>query len=204
VPVKTTLLVASGVLVMAAIAYLFMDVRAAAAPVPQKKLDEAMERSKTTARARDTAPSAANMDDPWSRAKAEPVTEAKVGAGTIAIVESDAAAIEPEPTQAPEYRPATPGEASTPNLDGDPRLETSNAKDEANRQYDKQDFEGAIATAMKVLDKDPGDIRMLRVLVSSACQLGDADRAKQFYAQLPPHDQSQMARRCSRMNITFE
>ncbi len=201
-PPKTIALLISGALVLAAIGYLYVDVGAAPAAVPAKKLDEAREKAKINQRSRATAPSAANLDDPWSRTKVEPVADVKVGSGTITLPQEDA--VEPEPTQAPEYRPATSGEASTPTLDGDPRLETSNAKDEANRQYDKQDFEGSLATAVKVLDREPGDVRMLRVAVSSACQLGDADKAKQYYAQLPPHDQSQMARRCSRMNITFE
>lgn len=201
-PPKTIALLVSGVLVLAAIGYLYVDVRAAPDAVPAKVLDEAREKAKVAERSRATAPSPANLDDPWSRTKVEPVADVKVGSGTITLPQEDQ--VEPEPTQAPEYRPATPGEASTPTLDGDPRLETSNAKDEANRQYDKQDFEGALATAVKILDREPGDVRMLRVAVSSACQLGDGEKAKQYYAQLPPHDQSQMARRCSRMNITFE
>lgn len=193
---KTIALVVAGALVFAAIGYLFVEVRASAAPVPAKDLEAAREKAKLHDRARQTAPSASNLDDPWARGgKAEPATEAKPDVAEV---------VEPEPQPAPEYRPATPGEASTPRLDGDPRLEVSTAKDEANRLYDKQDFDGALATAMKILEKEPGDVRMLRVAVSSACQLGDADKAKAYYAQLPPHDQSQMARRCSRMNITFE
>ncbi len=198
-PVKTLLLIVSGAIVMAAIAYLWVDVSAAPAKVPAMKLAEAKDKYAVKARTKATAPSASNLDDPWSAAAREPTVKT---VGTPVASEADT--IEPEPTPAPEYRPATPQEASTPQLDGDPKLEVSHAKDEANRLYDKQDFEGAFETAKKLLEREPGDVRMLRVAVSAACQLGEADKAKQFYAQLPPHDQAQMARRCSRMNITFD
>jgi hypothetical protein len=104
----------------------------------------------------------------------------------------DTAASSPPPSLAP-----------MPDVDSDPRLERSTAKDEANRAYDKQDYDGAMTKALEVLAQEPGDIRMLRVVVSSACQLGDADKAKQFWQQLPPHDQNQMTRRCQRFGITF-
>lgn len=99
--------------------------------------------------------------------------------------------------------PPTAREAATPNLEGDAQLEISSARDEANRLYDKMDFEGALEKARSVLEKAPGDIRMLRIAVSAACLLGDSDKAKRYWLELPPHDQEQMTRRCQRFGITF-
>jgi hypothetical protein len=197
VSIRTILLSVAGGLVTIAIILLFVDVRSAPAkPNPQKVL-EAQQKYKRT----HSAPTAANLEDPWARSATEPAREPKLGLdpGDRALDAAREAAADPEP---PPSIP-TPQAASTPDLENDPRLETSNAKDEANRLYDKQDYEGAVQRAEQVLKEEPGDIRMLRVVVSSSCQLGDADKAKQYYSQLPPHDQNQMNRRCQRFGITF-
>lgn len=196
VSIRTILLSVSGGLLMIAIILLFVDVRSAPAkPNPQKVLEAQQKYKRTYA-----APTAANLDDPWARSPSEPAREPKLGLdpGRGALDAAREAAADPDPPSIPSV-----GAASTPDLENDPRLETSNAKDEANRLYDKQDYEGAMQRAEQVLRDEPGDIRMLRVAVSSSCQLGDADKAKQFYVQLPPHDQNQMSRRCQRFGITF-
>jgi hypothetical protein len=95
------------------------------------------------------------------------------------------------------------GTGDTITLDEDPRGELLAAREEANRLYDRQDYEQAISVAEKVLSKAPDDIRMLRVVVSSSCQMGDADKAKKYWAALPEHDKNQMTRRCQRFGITF-
>ena len=69
---------------------------------------------------------------------------------------------------------------------------------ESNKAYDRGDYEGARALAIKLLGKEPGNVRMLRVAVSSSCIMSDADLATKYWAQLPAADQAQMSIRCSR------
>lgn len=176
-----------------AIIALFVEVREAPARPNQARVDEARQKHKRTR----SAPSQSNVADPWARGT-DPTPSPKLGVDTPSMP-PEAPAI----TEEPPPPPRSPREAPTPDNGGDPRLEISTAKDEANRLYDKMDYEGAMAKATYVLAKEPGDIRMIRVVVSAACQLGDADKAKQFWLQLPPHDQNQMTRRCQRFGITF-
>ncbi len=191
--IKSILLALSGSVVVLALVYLSMEVRAAPAPVSAAKIEEARSKAKRTR----TAPTPSNVSDPWGPSKSErDVAPEKVAA--------------PEVTQPTIAEPVAEPEVNTlktapvPDVDNDPRLELSTAKDEVNRLYDKQDYEGALNNGIAVLAKEPGDIRMLRVVVSAACQLGDADKAQLYWAQLPPHDQSQMTRRCQRFGITFK
>jgi hypothetical protein len=192
VPLRSILLAVSGGLVLVAIIALFMEVREAPARPNQAKIDEARQKHKRTR----STPAPGNLSDPWSRNTADTpaAPTPRVGVETPSIPP-------PEVEERPE--PPTAREAATPDLEGDPRLEISSAKDEANRLYDKMDYEGALQKALAVLEKEPGDIRMMRVVVSASCQLGDADKAKQYWQQLPPHDQNQMTRRCQRFGITF-
>jgi hypothetical protein len=75
--------------------------------------------------------------------------------------------------------------------------------DQANKAYDHQDYEEAKSIAGKVLAKDPKNTRMLRIMVSSACQEGDQPLAQQWYTQLPKPDRLQLKQRCDRSGITF-
>lgn len=75
--------------------------------------------------------------------------------------------------------------------------------DEANKAYDRGDIDEARAIANKALAASPGNTRMLRVLVSSACIAGDNAEAQQAYALLPPGDRAQMQTRCARYGVTF-
>jgi hypothetical protein len=75
---------------------------------------------------------------------------------------------------------------------------------EANKAYDRQDFEEARSIAQKVLAKDPANTRMLRIMVSSHCIEGDQNAAQQWYEKLPEFDRQQMTKRCSQYGITFK
>lgn len=177
-----------------AIVWLFFDVRSAPAAPAADKITAAKEKHDRTA----TLPSPSTLpNDPWARAAAQQA-QPKVGLPVASAPPPPPSDTEPAPPPT-----ITPAEAATPDVEDDPRLQTSSAEDEANRLYDKQDYEGAEEKALAVLKTQPGDVRMIRVMVSSACQLGDADKAKQYWAQLPPHDQDQMQRRCQRFGITF-
>jgi hypothetical protein len=83
----------------------------------------------------------------------------------------------------------------------DPRFQMIMA--EANKAYDRQDFEEARAIATRVLAKDPANVRMLRIMVSSHCIEGDSVAAQTYYDKLPQFDQGQMRKRCGTYGVTF-
>ena len=107
---------------------------------------------------------------------------------------------EPVPSSDPPAgdRPTEP--AAEPELN--PDLDA--ALLEANKAYDRKDFERAREIALKLLQtRAPGNVRMLRVVVSSACILGDADQAIRYAADLPAFDKQQMTGRCAQYGITL-
>ncbi len=74
---------------------------------------------------------------------------------------------------------------------------------EANKAYDRGDFDDARSIAAKVLAKDPSNVRMLRIMVSASCIDGDAAEAQKHYLKLPGPDREQMKIRCNRYGVTF-
>lgn len=74
---------------------------------------------------------------------------------------------------------------------------------EANKAYDRGDFEEAKAIAGRMLVTSPNNVRMLRIMVSASCIDGDTGVAQTSYAKLPPSDQAQMRVRCSRYGVSF-
>lgn len=74
---------------------------------------------------------------------------------------------------------------------------------EANKAYDRGDYESARALALKSLNETPKNVKLLRVVVSSSCIMGDADLAQQYAAQLPEGDRAQMAERCAKFQIAL-
>ncbi len=199
---KLIAIAALGALTTGALLLLFVDVRAAPAQPSQAKIDDARTRHK-----RVVTPSGP-ASDPWApAARADDAAADTTPAPTIAPrVGKPPGLIDKAPPALDPADRASMGRgepASSITLEEDPRGELLAARDEANKLYDRQDYERAIALAEKVLSKEPGDIRMLRVVVSGACQMGDADKAKQFWTQLPEHDKNQMSRRCQRFGITF-
>ena len=75
--------------------------------------------------------------------------------------------------------------------------------DQANKAYDRQDFEEARSIAGKLLAKQPNNVRMLRIMVSASCIEGDNAVAQKYYEQLPKGDREQMKSRCDRYGVTF-
>jgi hypothetical protein len=75
--------------------------------------------------------------------------------------------------------------------------------DQANKAYDRQDFDEAKAVAGKVLAKMPNNIRMLRIMVSSSCIDGDVAVAQKYFPSLPKFDRDQMKVRCDRYGVTL-
>ncbi|NVB85495.1 MAG: hypothetical protein HOV81_44435 [Kofleriaceae bacterium] len=83
-------------------------------------------------------------------------------------------------------------------------LKADNLMGEANKAYDRQDFDEAMSLAAKVLAKDPNNIRMLRIMVSASCISGDPAIAQAHYEKLPKFDREQMKQRCDRYGVTFK
>lgn len=75
---------------------------------------------------------------------------------------------------------------------------------EANRAYDQGDFDEAKQIAQKVLAQTPGNVRMLRIVVSSECIAGDGAEAQKYFSQLPEADRAQMRTRCDRYGVTLK
>ena len=123
----------------------------------------------------------------------------------------------PQPAQAEPSRPAArpAGEENTMRRFGE--AEPTNVADElakpnpkmdavmaeANKAYDRGEFDEAKDIALKVLAKDPANVRMLRVVVSANCIDGNAAEAQKHYLSLPAPDREQMKVRCDRYGVTF-
>jgi hypothetical protein len=114
-----------------------------------------------------------------------------------------AAPTPPPPVQArPERSPRL--QAPEPEAEGseEPATVAQNMT-EANRLYDRGDYEAAGQMAKDVLKAQPQNVKMLRIAASTACILGDASEARAHYEKLPPGDQEQIARRCRRYGVEF-
>jgi hypothetical protein len=112
----------------------------------------------------------------------------------VKTVKDATAKITDDSRVAPALAEDSPGETS-------PDVNLDAAMDEANKFYDHSDYEAASKQALRVLEKHPDNVRMLRIVVSSACMMGDADMATKYFATLPARDQGDMAKRCARYEI---
>ena len=118
----------------------------------------------------------------------------------------------PAPVPAP--APAAPSPASPPTLrptilaagrippGADPKLVA--VMDQANAAYNNQEYDQAMDIALKVLAQHPGNVRMLRIMVSSSCIGGDPSVGQKYFDQLPRYDRDQMNTRCGRYGVTFK
>jgi len=167
----------AAVLVLALGVYLFVEVRAEPAP-PEPVMGRASRASAPPVR----TPQAAPADEPVAAPRVSPPQHAAPGAPATAL---------PTPTLVVSDEPPPVGA----------KLDAAMA--EANRAYDRGDFDEAKAAAGRLLANDPNNVRMLRIMVSASCLDGDASAAQTHYAKLPPGDQEQMKLRCARYGITF-
>lgn len=76
--------------------------------------------------------------------------------------------------------------------------------DQANKHYDKGEWEDAKVIAAKVLTKQPTNIRMMRIMVSASCVDGDSVVAQKWFDQLPKPDREQMKVRCDKYGVSFK
>jgi len=109
--------------------------------------------------------------------------------------------VRPEPAVLPQTND-TPALTNDVPDKADPKFQMILA--EANKAYDRQDFDEARAIATKVLAKDPTNVRMLRIMVSSHCIEGDSVAAQTYYDKLPEFDKQQMSKRCATYGVSFQ
>ena len=85
-----------------------------------------------------------------------------------------------------------------------PTAEQSEMALEANKLYDKGDFDGARNLAQKLLTQLPDNVKLLRVVVSSSCIMGEGEVAQNYAAKLPQGDKEAMVTRCSKFQIDLK
>jgi hypothetical protein len=177
VTVRDALLAAGAVLVLGLGVYLFLAVRSEEPP-----------------------PLAAAGDARPRPARSAPAVEARVQQPT-----APPNAPSPPPSRPPVRADVTPP-PRTPAPPPQESLEGSKldyAMDDANKAYDRGDYDDAKQVAGRVLAQQPTNIRMLRIMVSASCIDGDAAAAQFYYARLPVADQDQMRVRCARYGVAF-
>lgn len=203
---KHIILSASALVILIALFVLFFKVQASpAADIPAEALAQARQRHERARAARGALAAApATVQETHSLSKPEPAGEPSVPPPRIEPAEPGMDDREPYMGDSPRDMPKLPPgiEPTGPlkeSLERSMRLREGLS--EANRLYDSKDFEGAVAKAKEMLAEAPGNVRMLRVIVSSACMMGDTAMAKEYQEKLPPHDQRQMQTRCARHGI---
>jgi hypothetical protein len=179
---RTLALVVATIAVFGLGVYLFVEVRAAPAPMA------------TQPEARRAPVVAAHEDPVHDEAQDAPPSVSAKPLGTAKSAAMRGADREPVHLGTTEVSPD--------DLKANPKLDA--VMDEANKAYDHQEFDDAKAIAAKVLMKQPGNVRMLRVMVSSSCVDGDKDTAQKYFEQLPKFDRDQMRARCDRYAIALK
>jgi hypothetical protein len=172
-------LAAAAIAVLGMGVYLFLEVRSgsAAAPVPVPSSPPVQAQAKTP--------------EPTTRATSP------TPAGAPQVKRIDPATPTPGVTVEAHDEPAAAGSDDKAN----PKLDA--IMDQANKAYDRQDYDEAKAIAGKVLTKLPTNIRMLRIMVSSSCIDGDVAVAQKYLPSLPKFDRDQLKVRCDRYGVTL-
>jgi hypothetical protein len=142
-----------------------------------------------------SAPVVVGRAAPASVAPVEPVPAPSAPPPPVAPVKP------PPPSAPPPSLGVAPSAPSEPAPQADAKVEE--LMSEANKAYDRSDFDDAKLIAGRVLAKDPTNVRMLRIMVSASCQEGDQAVAQAHYARLPVADQAQMRTRCARFGMSF-
>jgi hypothetical protein len=190
VTVRHITLAATGAVVLALSLYLFVAVNAA----PAKPSPDSIRPGNTAP----IKPPPAQAGGVWDPGGGSP--QARAEATRTQLVGSDRV----EPGSGSAMMPTIDtGPVDNSNVDED--LKSSDGKTQASKMFDRGDWDDASKAAMKILETDPKDPRMLRIVVSVACFTGDPDKAQKYWAQLgDDRDKAQMAVRCGRYGITFK
>jgi hypothetical protein len=176
---RYVLLISGAVLVLGVSVYLFLEVRARPAQA------HGAERSLAAHGASEPA-QAAGAPATVTPARTPPAS------GEAAGPRPGSGAVVREPPRGPDGAPQDPAPY---------KLDAVMA--EANKAYDRGEFDEARTIAQRVLKSWPSNVRMLRIVVSASCISGDAAEAQAAYAQLPNPDREQMRTRCARYGFTF-
>jgi hypothetical protein len=190
VTVRQAILLLGALLVLGVTVYLFVEVRAQPAP-PEVGQTSRLPRT------------AGLATPPVHQDGATPSQSPSLPAPAPAPAPDRHAAVpaqDPVATGTPQVTTGTPPDRGA-ELDEGPKLDAVMA--EANKAYDRGDFEEAKTVAGRVLAKSPSNVRMLRIMVSASCVDGDTAVAQTHYANLPASDQEQMRIRCARYGIKF-
>lgn len=94
--------------------------------------------------------------------------------------------------------PPTRGQLSEKRLDLNSRMRA------ANKSYDRGDYPQAEEQALVILEEQPANTRMLRIVVSASCITGKHEQAQEYYAKLPARDQKDMRKRCQDWGLKLE
>jgi hypothetical protein len=190
VTVRHITLLASGAVVLALSLYLFVKVDAS----PARPSPDAISHGNTAP----VKPPPVEPAGVWSPGAGSP--QARAEATRQQLVGSDRV----EPGSGSAIPPTIDtGPVDNNNVDDD--LKASDGKTQATKLFDRGDWDEASKQALKMLETDPKDARMLRIVVSVACFTGDPDKAQKYWSDLgDDRDKAQMAVRCGRYGITFK
>jgi len=187
VTVRHTILAAGAVLVLGMVIYLFREVS----------------RTPSTAQARNEPREVTTPTPPPQppMKSSDPPTKAAIPMPPSKPSEEDPIRVD-EPPAHPTQDVPPPDKAEIIPTRANPKLDA--IMGEANRAYDHGDFDEAKQIAVKVLEKNPGNVRMLRIVVSAECIAGDSAEAQKYFTQLPEADRAQMRTRCDRYGVTLK
>jgi len=198
VTVRGVVLATSGAVLLGVSLYLFVKVRASPLQPSQAVIDEA----KTHVPAQRAAPPPTT--DPWSSgALASP--HARAEAARAGLPPPGTRRIHTEPADDDDEPQVIHTTQVAPTLSVGETLDHDNKLTAANKSFDRGDYEDAQKEALEMLKNDPTDVKMLRIVVSTACFMGDPDKAQRYWSQLTePRDRAQMSVRCARYGVTFK
>jgi hypothetical protein len=201
--VRTIIFSVSTGLIVIALFVLFFQVQGDfAVEVPERALEEARQRHERASAARSRPdPGAAQQFQPGPPRRLGPRADVS-GEPGAAVQAEDLPAERPRPRLDLNRGPGKEPFALNSSMQRGRALK--DRMDETNKLYDSRDYEGAIASAQEILKDMPRNVRMLRVVVSSACITGEEGVAREHYAMLPPRDQQQMSVRCKRYGVEFD
>lgn len=181
---KRLVLVGAAVLLVGA-AYLARQVSRGPREAPMQQEAVPVAVGERTTPAPVPAPSPAGAGEPQAQ---PPTSAAPARAATI----TSSAAGGPEDVAPP-----------APSLAAQVAASSNLSLDEANRLYDRAEYEEARALALAVLREQPTSVRMRRIVVSASCIMGDSQTAQTHYLLLPTTDRADMQRRCARYGTAF-
>ena len=179
-------LVASFVVVISALVFLLIEINASPdIELPEEALAQAQAQYERHAAARKARPPRTAPVPPARRARApraEPAKRPSNGARSTSSARS---------------RPNLSGRDSASRRADQGTIEVG----DVGKLYDHGRYDEALELAEEYLRNDPDQRYVRRVAVTSSCALGEATKAREHQAKLPPGDQRVVRTRCARFGI---